>query len=450
MNKAKLVGFICAGVFMLLIAAYGSAYSETPLSILKAYGNYASSEFCRNCHNNIFEQHSESIHAGAFSNPLFRAQYFKEVLPQAEKTRELYEEAKKCVACHSPIDYIVREGRVFSEADVDPRTAGVTCDICHIIKGYTGNEPGNGNYITAEGGGEKRGPFQHEYNWHRDYSKLQTTSEFCGICHNAVNRAGLEVKSTYTEWKESRYAMEGIQCQDCHMNMIGMLINDKPVYEAGRAAEPPYAFMRKPPYRSILYTHSFPGAHSNSQMGGGIMKVTIEADKTTASPGDVLRIDVLVDNSKTGHKMPSGSKELRQLWLELSAINGEKVIRIPASSTAEGSFDVSGMGRFDREILADDIPEGSRIYRTVFLDEEGKQTLNFYNAVKVAFDNRLAASEIRKESYSFTIPKDAKGKIALRASLTYLQYPTSFSGRFGLPQPERFEIATVLKEVLIR
>lgn len=433
----------------MLIVTLGAAYPATPDSILKAYGNYSSSSWCQNCHSQIFGQHSESIHASAFSNPLFKAQYFREVIPLAEKNPELYEDAKGCIACHSPVDFIARNGRVFSEADVDSRTAGVTCDFCHSITGYTGNVPGNGNYISEPSNERKLGPFPNENNWHHVYSKLQTTSEFCGICHNAVNRLGLEVKSTYTEWTESHYAKDGVQCQDCHMNMIGMLINDKPVYEQGRAAETPYAFMRKPPYRSILYTHSFPGAHSSAQLRGGIIKVAIETERRTASPGDEIKIAVLVDNSKTGHKMPSGSKELRQLWLEVSAINGEKVIRIPASSVAEVLYDVAGKGKFDREILGNDIPEGSRIYRTVFIDSEGKQTLTFYNAVKIAFDNRLAASEIRRETYRLTIPGNAKGKITLRASLSYLLYPTSFSNRFGLPQPERVEIATTLKELVI-
>jgi hypothetical protein len=46
-------------------------------------------------------------------------------------------------------------------------------------------------------------------------------SEFCRSCHQ-FERGGLRlngklVQNTYEEWKASRFAREGVQCQDCHM-----------------------------------------------------------------------------------------------------------------------------------------------------------------------------------------------------------------------------------------
>jgi hypothetical protein len=81
------------------------------------------------------------------------------------------------------------------------------------------------------------------------------------------------------------------------------------------------------------------------------------------------------------------------------------------------------------------------------VDEKRKQTLSSHNAVSIIFDNRLNASEIRKETYEFKIPQNVKGRITLRASLNYLPYPSSFSNRFGLPKPELFEVATIRKEI---
>jgi hypothetical protein len=328
--------------------------------------------------------------------------------------------------------------------------SGVTCDFCHTITGYRGDAPGDGNYISQPSKERKLGPFLHEYNWHHVYSALQTKSEFCGICHNDVNHHGLEVKSTYTEWKQSRYADDGIQCQDCHMNRIGFLVEGKPVYESGRAADPRMMWTRTP-YRPILYSHRFPGAHSKTQIvGAGVITVAIETQRPTVSPGDDVTITVLVDNSRTGHKMPSGSKELRHLWLEVTAQHGDRVISIPAYSAGVGPYDVAGKGPYDREILEKDIPEGSRIYRAVFVDEAGKQTLSFYNATRVVFDNRLKASEVRRETYRFQVPRSAAGTVTLRASLNYLPYPSSFSRRFGQPRAERFEVTSGVREIPIQ
>jgi hypothetical protein len=413
------------------------------------YKRYLPSSVCQACHPAIIDQHAQSHHAKSFTDPVFQGQYFKELLPQAEKDPKLLQEARACIACHSPVDFINLKGNEILKDQVSPapELSGVTCDFCHTIAGYDGEMPGSGNYLSEPGVERKLGPFMHEYNWHHVYSQLQTKSEFCAICHNAVNQHGLEIKSTFTEWKNSRFAEENVQCQDCHMNSLGYLAAGKPRYESGRAAY--MSLGRGAPYRSLLYTHRFPGAHSRNQIfGTATLTVTIETEKAIVAPGDTIIIHVLVDNSRTGHKMPSGSADLRQLWLELSAFNGEKIIPIPSRSTIGASgYDVAGKGPFDKEILGEDVPKGNRIYRAIFVDEKRKQTLSSYNAVSIIFDNRLNASEIRKETYEFKIPQNVKGKLILRASLNYLPYPSSFSSRFGLPKPELFEVATVRKEL---
>ncbi len=328
--------------------------------------------------------------------------------------------------------------------------SGIVCDFCHAIKGFEGTAPGNGNFIPEPSPDRKLGPFSGGDNWHHVYSELQTKSEMCGICHNATNHHGLEVKSTFTEWKNSRYAAEGIQCQDCHMNLKGFLQEGKPVYESGRASNPSSTFGIGGRYRSTLYTHRFPGAHSQTQIAEAeTITLIIETEKTVASPGDEIKIHVVVDNSKTGHKMPSGSKELRHMWLELAAYNGNKKVFIPVPAGA-GRYDRTGEGPSDKELLGADILPGSRIYRVVFVDEAGNQTLAFYDAVKIIFDNRLNASEIRKETFYFKIPKDFQGKVLLQANLNYLPYPSSLSTRFGLPKPRLFEVSSAKKELLLQ
>ncbi len=383
------------------------------------------------------------MHAAAFADPVFRGQYFKELLPRLEREPDLLSEAARCMACHAPVVYVKGEGLLTSEEGIDPRMAGVTCDFCHTIRGYRGERPGNGNYVSVPGD-QKLGPFKHASSWHHVYSELQTKSEFCAICHSYINRYGLETRSTYSEWKNSRYAGEGIQCQDCHMNVRGFLTAGKPVYESGKAA---YMTLGRSPYRERLYTHRFPGAHSKTQLTGAL-RLAVEVRR---SAGGEITVEVLVDNSKTGHKMPTGSAELRLLWLDLKAVVGGKVITVPIGPDAEAEgYGVSGRGRFDREVLGDDVPEGSRIYRAVFVDAEGKQTLSFYDAARIVFDNRLGAAEVRKEIYQLRPPRTAGERLSLKASLYYLPYPSSFADRLGLPRPEPVEIASAVREIPLR
>jgi hypothetical protein len=103
----------------------------------------------------------------------------------------------------------------------------------------------------------------------------------------------------------------------------------------------------------------------------------------------------------------------------------------------------------DQKIIRDDVPPRDRVYRAISLDNTGKQTLSSYEAVEIAFDNRLDAAEIRKETYLFTIPKDVRGKITLVAQLQYLPYPSSFAKKFGLLNSESVVIARAEKELLL-
>jgi hypothetical protein len=436
--------------FCLVIASLALAAPPLPESIMQEYNKYFSTRSCRSCHEKIAAEYADSYHARSFSDPVFRGQYFKELLPAAGKDPELYQEARICIACHSPIDFIAVNGRILSEDQAGPDWSGVRCAFCHTIAGYDGETPGNGNYISRPSRERVLGPFKEKTGWHHVYSELHTKSEFCAICHNGVNRYGLEIKSTFTEWKNSPCAEKNIQCQDCHMNAVGFLAGGKPVYEQGCAVNP-YKVFRRATERPRLYTHRFPGAHSKTQISGtGDITVRIETEKPVVSPGEEITIHVFVDNSKTGHKMPSGSADLRLLWLQFDAFNGDERIPIPALSTGTGTYDVAGKGPDDVSILGDDIPRGARIYRAIFVDKTGRQTLSSYNAVRIIFDNRLNAAELRRETYSFKVPDNVKGRIALRASLNYLPYPSSFSRRFGLPKPESWEITSESRELPLK
>ena len=83
------------------------------------------------------------------------------------------------------------------------------------------------------------------------------------------------------------------------------------------------------------------------------------------------------------------------------------------------------------------------------LDADGKPTMSAYDAVKIAFDNRLEASEVRKESYLIPVPAGTT-EIALSASLYYMAYPPAFAKRLDLPVPNPVIIAAANKRVEVK
>jgi len=407
---------------------------------------YWPSSTCRECHVKIFNQHSQSMHNRSFDNPVFQAQYFKEVLPRIKSDKGIASDAEGCIACHSPVTYSMGNKLVRSTTDVLSESSGVTCDFCHTLKGYRDDQPGSGNYISVPAK-QKLGPFQSESNWHHVYSELHTKSEFCAICHNMTNRFGLEIKSTFTEWKSSAYAEKDIQCQDCHMNEKGFLVDDEPVYESGKAS---YSQLGHSPHRDKLYTHQFPGSHDRKQVEGSI-RLGIEFSSTKALPGEDINIKIKIDNSRTGHKMPTGSSDIRFMYLEVRVATRDKVMSIPAVPVSGMTgYDVTGFRMSDAETLGNNIANGMRIYRSIFIDNMDRPTLSSYEAVKIIFDNRIDACEIREENYHFLVPEDAGDFISVQARLYYMPYPALFAEKLELPKSEAFIISSIAEKLDIK
>jgi cytochrome c554/c'-like protein len=447
--------FFCYCLLVTVILSCSSSVSPDSSSIIKTAqpdghapiggsNDYQASNSCKNCHANIYEQYVESMHSRSFENPIVKTVFFDVLLPRAKNNNNLSSEVSACIACHAPLTFVRIGGDLSSFPDEGHYIPGVECDLCHTVSGYTGSKPEGGNFISKPSV-KKLGPFQYKEDHHRSYSELHTKSEFCAICHNRTNRYGLEIISTFSEWKESAYAEQGIECQDCHMNVQGFLTAGKPVYESGTAAQGTLIDSKK---RDKLYTHRFPGAHSESQVIGAIT-LDIQIDASAVEAGKDMMIYVAVDNSKSGHKLPTGSAELRLLYLDLVAEVGGRTVHIAANSLNKEMFDVSGKGRFDSEIIGKDILPGSRIYRAICIDPEGQQALFSFDAKEIIFDNRLEASEIRQEFFTFQVPDDVGMEFTLVASLKYLRYPRSLADRLGIARANAIELATVRKEILL-
>jgi len=420
---------------------------------------------CRNCHERIDDQFRESMHSQALSDPLFQAHYYREFLPEFHADPEAFAGERSCLSCHSPIAYVTQYEAIRKRAmkvgnsavedecstchgdsplKLSTRTPGVVCDVCHRIDGHTEDIPGNSNYVLTPGI-VKFGPLQYKNDFHREYRELQTRSELCATCHQTVNRYGVRIRSTYDEWKEGPYAARGIQCQDCHMNKVGFLTGGRPTFESGQAAKMTMGIKTRT--RDKLSTHRFPGAHSNSQVDGALT-LDFRVDGEYATAGEPLRLALVVGNEKTGHRMPTGSVELRTVWLDVVARIGDDELPVQLEGEQE-PWGVSGASSPDEEVYGDEIPPGRRLYRVVFTDGEGKQTLFSYDARGRVFDNRLPAGARRIEEYLVDIPAEARGWIQLDATLYYLAYPPSFAKRLKVPALVPVPFATAKGEILV-
>jgi len=320
------------------LEALGNAYSVTQGRPGFAAGGHATALFCQSCHNPI------DTALGNFPGLLES---------NGQPMRDFASEA----------------GR-----------SGLSCDVCHQISGpdlslglgRLGDGIANTAFVLSPGS-TKYGPLDLPQP-NPIHSSLPATningetgylreSEFCGSCHDvrtppdaaladAVDPETGEpfqrLENLFTEWKNGPYGPINnevggvVSCQDCHMDL-------GPPEPAGSYAEGETTVFPRPNQveeREEVRTHYFTGIdialvdfpgqdkRRRDQNGNRIgqvqrRKILMEsaAELAVSAPanvaaGDTLPIVVHVTNSGTGHNLPSGFSQERQIWVELIVSDG--------------------------------------------------------------------------------------------------------------------------------
>ncbi len=144
-----------------LAVAYGLAQPAAASPTIAPIGQdlgYAGPDVCGACHQEIHALWQDTRHAQAFSSPIFQ-QNWKEIGGEFN-----------CLECHTT-GYDPAINHYYFE--------GVTCESCH-------------------------GPLQPGHPEQR--MPITADAELCATCH----------KTTTDEWRASKHAEVGIQCQSCH------------------------------------------------------------------------------------------------------------------------------------------------------------------------------------------------------------------------------------------
>ncbi len=343
-------------------AVVSAALAQQPT---RALDTPASAEECGRCHRAIHDAWRTSAHSQATESRIFQ-----DGIELAEA--DFGTEARRvCLGCHSPLAAKIGDLRLRRKVSWE----GVTCDYCHSMRDVSLDSPNPRPKVEFTL--VKTGPLKDAISGAHEtaFSSIHTSAVVCAPCHEFVNPVGFNVLTTFSEWKNSRYAREGKACQSCHMHAV-----------AGDVVDPR---VKNVPLAKINL-HQMPGSHSITQLAR-----TIHAQLSTARDGDRLKVVVNVENVDAGHYVPTGSP-MRQLVLEVRA----------------DAYD----GKQYRE---------KRVYRRAVADQAGKEIerehIAFLRGAKVLSDTRLAPDEKRKEAFTFPIP--AKTSAQVSAKLWYYYSP---------------------------
>lgn len=211
---------------------------------------------CGTCHVAQYRAWSRSRHARALG-PGVMAQ----LLAAGPEHRHF---VQGCLSCHGPVTTQARQMQAAIAAGHPPlgvAADGVVCAACHLRRGRHYGPP-LPQYLAM--GRAAHGGFVP--------SPLFSQSRFCASCHqfqqSGARLDGVLLENTYAEWRDSRYAADGITCQTCHLR-------------AGH--------------------HGFAGIHDPRFVARAL---TIRLALQPASPGWVVA-RLSVRNSGVGHDFPT-------------------------------------------------------------------------------------------------------------------------------------------------
>jgi len=345
-----------------------SALEVKPVLSSVTYG-YAPSESCADCHAQIFDEWSHSMHAHALKSPVTIVQNNLFVRKNKDPNVE-----RVCVNCHGPAGVAVTKqallplkGSLLSSFDPNE---GVGCGSCHQfdaqesypnqmdVWGGRGNPlsgtevgfvfPNSGlgglddfqdNLLpgwTYLGKSDASGNSEHINQAHPLYD--DRPHELCASCHNVhVDRTSppdnvikkgedLVLQTLHQEWEQ--YTADGGDetCADCHMEERIPTVDE--AWTLLNQDRPNTRTTRSHHFAGVDYLLDADIDNDDPKKTLDLLTQRPERQKlleqaarfkiaATRTDGDKVEIDVEIESLRMGHNLPSGFAFARQMWVEL-------------------------------------------------------------------------------------------------------------------------------------
>jgi hypothetical protein len=383
------------------------------------------------CHEQIVKEWEVSAHRYAALDPAFQA--VQKVMGEqngAESTRY-------CGGCHDPISLFSGTKNIF----VDDLTGligyqeGVSCIVCHAIKET--DVKGNANYVIAQ---PRRYMFEMSEGktaqFFRDFliraypkyhieslqHRLFKSPEFCAACHKQfidqeINKVGwVQLQNQYDNWRKSRWNHPGdpattIECRECHMPLMesrdpsrGDALDYNRSSKDGKHRSHRFVganqfipkLMNLPGAdEQIALTENWlqgkyeiPEIAHKWKSGPAVPIDLIVPEKVT--PGQEVKIQVLITSNKVGHDFPTGPLDIIQSWVELVVKDQSGNVLFASGTRDERHF----------------IKPGSFIFKAEPVDQYGNliDRHNLWEMVGVRYRRSLFPGFSDKAEFSFLCP----------------------------------------------
>lgn len=166
------------------------------------------------------------------------------------------------------------------------------------------------------------------------------------------------------------------------------------------------------PERDNIYQMTFSGANvgqGQAELATARLKsaaqIKLEMPELVA-PGEMATATVTITNSGAGHMLPTGLTEVRQMWLDVTAL------------------DASG----------ETTTFGTHIFGTILQDDKGNAPVEMWAGTKIKSDDRIGPRESVSYSYTFAMPAGASTN-SVKAALLYKSTPDELAEKAGVKNP---------------
>jgi len=419
-------------------------------------------QYCLKCHQDSHKEWSDSVHRfSSFNNPMY--------LASVAETRELslkrdgsVKASRWCAGCHDPVPFF---SGAFDDPDFDmlnhpTSQSGITCTVCHAVTHVNSSE-GNADFTIEE---PQHYPFAHSDNellqwvnnqlvkakpsFHKKtfLKPLHKSAEFCSSCHK-VNlpyelnhyREWLRGQNHHDSWLLSGVSGHGARsfyyppeaqnnCNECHMpthasDDFGAQVFD----ESGELK---------------IHNHLFPSANTamawlrdredivkaHQDFLNGVMRVdlfgirksgTIDGELVapigpnvpTLQPGERYLLETVIRTLKMGHHFTQGTSDSNEIWLEVTAKSGDRIVGVSGQMHDDNSVD-----------------PWSHFVNTFMLDRFGNR-IDRRNAQDIfvpLYSHQIPPGAGQTVHYSLLVPDDVTAPIDVTVRLLYRKFDSTY------------------------
>lgn len=418
-------------------------------------------DYCLQCHQDIYDSAIHSAHKlSSFNNPAYRASV-RETRKVATERAGTVQASRWCAGCHDPVPFFSGRFDDPNYDDVGDPTAhaGVSCAVCHSIQSIDSNI-GNADYTIDE---PKHYPFTYSKNpvlqqlnslmvkakpafhKHEMLKPFHKSAEFCAACHKVSlprevtdYREFLRGQNHYDSYLLSGVSGHGARsfyyppkaqnnCNECHMPALAS--NDfgaKYVDKVGGLA---------------VHDHSFPSANSALAYWMGdeegverhrkFLKGTLRVDlfglrdegsidgeltaplgdQASVAAGETYLIETVIRTMTLGHHFTQGTTDSNEIWLEITAQQGDQVI-----------------GKSGHRNEQEAVDPWSHFVNTFMLDRTGKR-INRRNAQDIftpLYSHQIPPGAGQAVHYRLQVPEQSREPIEVTARLLYRKFDTEY------------------------